>query len=145
MGMKRRSTGCLRRASVTSTASQPVKVKRLIFLSDAFLLIHLVNQKKWRSPGRAEIPNIFGNDCFLKYEPAPSGQTCSLRASDPQKNISKRPWKPAGICPDIPQLPPLVRSANKLERKLRKALPGTTVSTLDPYNKYEGFTELGAG
>ena len=68
-----------------------------------------------------------------------------FRPSNPQKNVSKRPWLPAGKCPEIPQLPPLVRSANEFERKLRRALPNVPVSSLDPHNKYGGFKEIGTG
>jgi hypothetical protein len=62
-----------------------------------------------------------------------------------QKHISKHPWRPAGICTDIPQLPPLVRTSNEFEKRLRKVLPKVSVSTLDPRNKYDHFKEIGTG
>ncbi|KAI9263356.1 kinase-like domain-containing protein [Phascolomyces articulosus] len=132
INLKRRSTGCLRRPSLlsTDTAVSSTRMK-----------------EKWRAPGKSEIPNIFGTDCFLKYaEGLPTHKTYSLfRPYNPQKNVSKRPWLPAGKCPEIPQLPPLVRSANEFERKLRRALPNVPVSSLDPHNKYGGFKEIGTG
>ncbi|KAI8147368.1 kinase-like domain-containing protein [Fennellomyces sp. T-0311] len=128
MNLKRRSTGCLRRPSLLSTDTAVSTIK-----------------EKWKAPGRSEIPNIFGPDCFLKYEALPTQKTYSLRPYNPKKNVSKRPWLPAGKCPEIPQLPPLVRSANEFERKLRRALPNIPVSSLDPHNKYGGFKEIGTG
>ncbi|KAI9322810.1 kinase-like domain-containing protein [Dichotomocladium elegans] len=126
--LKRRSTDCLRRPSVLSAHS--------LGTSDNHI------KEKWRVPGRYEIPNIFGADCFLRYEAHPARH---LRPSHPEKNVSKKPWRPVGRTPDIPQLPPLVRSANEFERKLRKALPNIQTSTLDPNNKYDGFRQIGTG
>ncbi|EPB81887.1 STE/STE20 protein kinase, partial [Mucor circinelloides 1006PhL] len=130
LSMKRRSTGCLRRDSVYSNKS----TKSTDFS----------NTKVWRSPGYYEIPNVFGSDCFLKPEPLIE-KTYTLRTVNLQKHISKHPWRPAGNCTEIPQLPPLVRTANEFERKIRKALPKVPVSSLDPRNKYDGFKEIGTG
>lgn len=104
----------------------------------------LKNTQVWRSPGYYEIPNVFGSDCFLKPEPLIE-KTYTLRTINLQKHISKHPWRPAGNCTEIPQLPPLVRTANEFERKIRKALPKVPVSSLDPRNKYDGFKEIGTG
>ncbi|KAF1800134.1 kinase-like domain-containing protein [Mucor lusitanicus] len=130
LSMKRRSTGCLRRDSVYSNKS----TKSTDFS----------NTKVWRSPGYYEIPNVFGSDCFLKPEPLIE-KTYTLRTVNLQKHISKHPWRPAGNYTEIPQLPPLVRTANEFERKIRKALPKVPVSSLDPRNKYDGFKEIGTG
>ncbi|SAL97593.1 hypothetical protein [Absidia glauca] len=132
MTMKRRSTGCLRRASFYSTKSTKS--------ADA----SQINKEVWRPPGFYEIPNILGSNAFLKPEPH-TEPTYSLRPYTPQKHICKRPWLPAGKSPDIPQLPPLVRSENEFERSIRKALPKTQVSSLDPRNKYASFKEIGTG
>ncbi|KAL9555391.1 hypothetical protein MBANPS3_002390 [Mucor bainieri] len=130
LSMKRRSTGCLRRDSVYSNKSTNTT--------------DFSNTKIWRSPGYYEIPNVFGSDCFLKPEPLIE-KTYTLRTVNLQKHISKHPWRPAGNCTEIPQLPPLVRTANEFERKIRKALPKVPVSSLDPRNKYDGFKEIGTG
>ncbi|CAO3600561.1 unnamed protein product [Absidia cylindrospora] len=132
MTMKRRSTGCLRRASFYSTKSTKS--------ADA----SQINKEVWRPPGFYEIPNILGSNAFLKPEPH-TQPTYSLRPYTPQKHICKRPWLPAGKSLDIPQLPPLVRSENEFERSIRKALPKTQVSSLDPRNKYASFKEIGTG
>ncbi|CEP19251.1 hypothetical protein [Parasitella parasitica] len=131
LSMKRRSTGCLRRDSVYSNKS----TKSTDFSN---------NTKVWRSPGYYEIPNVFGSDCFLKPEPLIE-KTYTLRTVNLQKHISKHPWRPAGNCAEIPQLPPLVRTSNEFETKIRKALPKVPVSSLDPRNKYDGFKEIGTG
>ncbi|KAI7892358.1 kinase-like domain-containing protein [Mucor mucedo] len=128
--MKRRSTGCLRRASVYSNKSSKST--------------ETSNTKVWRSPGFYEIPNVFGSDCFLKPEPI-SEKTYKLRSPNLQKHISKHPWRPAGNCTEIPQLPPLIRAGNAFEKRVRKALPKLPVSSLDPSNKYDGFKEIGTG
>ncbi|KAI8876611.1 kinase-like protein [Backusella circina FSU 941] len=130
LALKRRSTGCLRRASLYSN-------KSLKSTTDAFT-------KVWRSPGNYEIPNVFGNDCFLKPEPV-SEKTYHLRTPNLQKHISKHPWRPAGPCSEIPQLPPLIRTENEFERRIRKALPKIPVSSLDPCNKYDSFKDIGTG
>ncbi|KAI8371771.1 kinase-like domain-containing protein [Radiomyces spectabilis] len=130
--MKRRSTGCLRRASFYSTKS----TKSMDSTNNP--------NKVWRPPGFYEIPNILGSDAFLKPEPIQE-KTYSLREYNPQKHISKRPWLPAGLCSEIPQLPPLVRPENEFERRIRKALPKIQVSSLDPRNKYGGLKEIGTG
>ncbi|KAI8642587.1 kinase-like domain-containing protein [Parasitella parasitica] len=131
LSMKRRSTGCLRRDSVYSNKS----TKSTDFSN---------NTKVWRSPGYYEIPNVFGSDCFLKPEPLIE-KTYTLRTVNLQKHISKHPWRPAGTCTEIPLLPPLVRTSNEFETKIRKALPKVPVSSLDPRNKYDGFKEIGTG
>ncbi|KAI9349330.1 kinase-like domain-containing protein [Pilaira anomala] len=128
--MKRRSTGCLRRASVYSNKSSKST--------------DISNTKVWRSPGCYEIPNVFGSDCFLKPEPIVE-KTYRLRTPNLQKHISKHPWRPVGNCTEIPQLPPLVRTENEFEKRIRKALPKLPVSSLDPKNKYDGFKEIGTG
>jgi hypothetical protein len=80
----------------------------------------------------------------LKPEPYQGKKKYSLREY-PKTPISDKPWVPAGPSTEIPQLPPLVRSENEFERKVRKALPKVQVSTLDPRNKYAGFKEVGTG
>lgn len=128
--MKRRSTGCLRRSSVVSAPSSTKNN----------------NNKVWRSPGHYEIPNVFGSDCFLKPEPNLFPQNNFLRTINVEKHISKHPWRPAGLCTEIPQLPPLIKTGNEFEKKIRKALPSSVqVSPLDPRNKYDGFQEIGTG
>lgn len=87
---------------------------------------------------------MFGSDCFLKPEPIAS-KTYKLRTLNLQKHISKHPWRPAGLCTEIPQLPPLIRTENEFEKRIRKALPKLPISTLDPKNKYDGFKEIGTG
>ncbi|KAI8989435.1 kinase-like domain-containing protein [Pilobolus umbonatus] len=129
MTLKRRSTGCLRRVSLYSTKSAEGN--------------NNTPKEIWRPPGYYEIPNVFGNDCFLHAEPY-SNPTLGLREY-PQKRISDKPWVPAGPRTEIPSLPPLVRSENEFERRVRKALPKIAVSTLDPRNKYAGFKEVGTG
>ncbi|KAI8084636.1 kinase-like domain-containing protein [Halteromyces radiatus] len=126
MALKRRSTGSLRRrlSCNMETNATPTKI--------------------WRAPGFYEIPNVLGSDCFLK--PNDTKTTFELRQSQPEKNICKRPWLPAGICTIIPQLPPLVRPSNTFERHLRKTLPtSVSISCLDPHNKYNDFCEIGTG
>ncbi|KAG0172490.1 signal transducing kinase of the PAK [Apophysomyces sp. BC1034] len=129
--MKRRSTGCLRRPSFINAQEKA---------SQSSLTSNTV--KAWRPPGFYEIPNILGSDCFLKPEVEP--KTYDLRTFNPNKNISKRPWLPA-FNSEIPQLPPLIRSENEFERRIRKALPKIQVNSLDPRNKYGGFKEIGTG
>lgn len=132
LNMKRRSTGCLRRSSVISSTSAATTT--------------VLTTKVWRSPGHYEIPNVFGIDCFLKPEPNLIPQVAMLRTVNVQKHISKHPWRPAGLCSEIPQLPPLVRTGNRFEKKIRKSLPSSVqVSSLDPRNKYDGFQEIGTG
>ncbi|KAI8339491.1 kinase-like domain-containing protein [Chlamydoabsidia padenii] len=129
MTLKRQSTGSLRR--------------RISTLSSLNKSVDSNAAKIWRPPGFYEIPNVLGTDCFLKPDSATGYQ---LRPSNPQKHISKRPWRPAGIDTDIPQLPPLVRPTNTFERLLRKVLPpSVSISTLDPHNKYDHFHEIGTG
>lgn len=99
----------------------------------------------WRPPGFYEIPNILGN-AFLKPEPmASAAKTYRLRPYTPNKHISKKPWLSVGPHSEIPQLPPLVRTENEFERRIRKALPKVQVSSLDPRNKYGDFKEIGTG
>ncbi|KAI8971236.1 kinase-like domain-containing protein [Pilobolus umbonatus] len=129
--MKRRSTGCLRRDSIYSNKS----IKSADMTSTA---------KVWRSPGYYEIPNVFGIDCFLKPEPMPE-KTYRLRTVNLQKHISKHPWRSASPYSEIPQLPPLIRTENEFERRIRKSLPKVPISSLDPRNKYGGFKEIGTG
>ncbi|ORE11195.1 kinase-like protein [Rhizopus microsporus var. microsporus] len=129
MTLKRRSTGCIRRSSFYSTKSSETN--------------NTVIKEVWRPPGYYEIPNVFGPDCFLKPEPNPK-KTFTLREY-PDKPITNKPWYPVGPTTEIPQLPPLIRSENEFERKVRKALPKIPVSTLDPKNKYTGFKEVGTG
>ncbi|CDS11995.1 hypothetical protein LRAMOSA04191 [Lichtheimia ramosa] len=128
MTMKRRSTGCLRRSSFLSTKSSVGSGS---------------GKEAWRPPGFYEIPDILGN-AFLKPEPS-NEKTYSLRPYTPNKHISKKPWLPVGPHSEIPQLPPLVRTENEFERRIRKALPKTQVSSLDPRNKYSNFKEIGTG
>ncbi|KAI9310644.1 kinase-like domain-containing protein [Dichotomocladium elegans] len=129
--MKRRSTGCLRRQSFMNASTKSS--------------VNGGPAKVWRPPGFYEIPDILGN-AFLKPEPpASSEKTFSLRPYTPSKHISKKPWLPVGPQPDIPQLPPLVRTENEFERKMRKAIPKVQVSTLDPRNKYADLKEIGTG
>ncbi|CDH55382.1 serine threonine kinase [Lichtheimia corymbifera JMRC:FSU:9682] len=117
------------------------------------LIMKAKHREKWRAPGRYEIPNIFGHDCFLKYEALPNNthQLFFFRPYDPQKNVSKKPWIPVGRTPEIPQPPPIIRpvassASSDFERKLRKALANkVAVSSLDPNNKYDGFKEIGTG
>ncbi|KAI8880254.1 kinase-like protein [Backusella circina FSU 941] len=130
IALKRRSTGCLRRASFYSTKSTDTNNPN--------------GKEIWRSPGFYEIPNILGPDCYLKPEPYQGKKKYSLREY-PKNPISDKPWVPVGASTEIPQLPPLVRSENEFERKVRKALPKVQVSTLDPRNKYAGFKEVGTG
>lgn len=104
-------------------------------------------QEIWRPPGFYEIPNVFGPDCFLKSEPYKEN-TFSLREYLSSNKLEKRRWYPVGPTTEIPQLPPLVRSENEFERRIRKALSHQkkiSVSTLDPRNKYAGFKEVGTG
>ncbi|KAI8380802.1 kinase-like domain-containing protein [Blakeslea trispora] len=131
LDMKRRSIGCLRRDSVYSNKS------------NAEFANHITT-KVWRSPGFYEIPNVFGSDCFLKPEPV-SEKTYHLRTFNHQKHISKHPWRPAGFCNEIPQLPPLVRAENGFEKRIRKAIPKISISSLDPNNKYGALKEIGTG
>ncbi|KAI9475510.1 MAG: kinase-like domain-containing protein [Benjaminiella poitrasii] len=134
MALKRRSTGCITRQSsfyhnTTTATSQQAK-------------------EIWRPPGFYEIPNVFGPDCFLKAEPYSNKNTFCLREyPSTNKSDEKRRWCPVGPTHEIPQLPPLIRSENQFERKIRKALSHQqiTVSTLDPRNKYCNFKEVGTG
>ncbi|KAL0091071.1 kinase-like domain-containing protein [Phycomyces blakesleeanus] len=140
--MKRRSTGCIRQNSFnTSKNNSTITTTTATTATTANQ-----NTKIWRPPGCYEIPNILGSDCFLKPDP-PTAQekTYSLRAYNPTKHISKRPWLPAGPRSEIPQLPPFVRPENAFERNIRKAVPKIQVSSLDPRNKYGSFKEIGTG
>ncbi|KAI7850378.1 kinase-like domain-containing protein [Circinella umbellata] len=131
--MKRRSTGCLRRGSFINNASSTLSQGTC------------AGNKVWRAPGNYEVPNILGN-AFLKPEPpVPAAKTYSLRPYNPGKHVSKRPWLPVGPHSEIPELPPLVRTENEFERRIRKALPKIQVSSLDPGNKYGTFKEIGTG
>ncbi|KAI9247525.1 kinase-like domain-containing protein [Sporodiniella umbellata] len=130
ISLKRRSTGCLRRASFYSTKSNEANPT--------------VTKEIWRPPGHYEIPNVFGPDCFLKPEANPK-KSLTLREYLDKPVVSNKPWYPVGPATEIPQLPPLIRSENEFERKIRKTLPKTPVSTLDPRNKYTGFKEIGTG
>ncbi|KAI7899027.1 kinase-like domain-containing protein [Cokeromyces recurvatus] len=131
--LKRRSTGCITRQSSFYTTSNNNNHTKEV----------------WRPPGFYEIPNVFGSDCFLKPEPYNSKNTFCLREypSTNNKSSEKRRWYPVGPTHEIPQLPPLIRSENQFERKIRKALSHQqiTVSTLDPRNKYTNFKEVGTG
>ncbi|KAK4513269.1 uncharacterized protein ATC70_011837 [Mucor velutinosus] len=133
MTLKRRSTGCIRQPSYYSSTSNNNTA---------------VTKEIWRPPGFYEIPNVFGPDCFLKSEPYKEN-TFSLREyPSSNKFAEKRRWYPVGPTTEIPQLPPLVRSENEFERRIRKALSHQkkiSVSTLDPRNKYAGFKEVGTG
>ncbi|KAI9023086.1 kinase-like domain-containing protein [Phycomyces nitens] len=133
MSMKRRSTGCIRRTSFNGSKTTSTATSGNL------------NTKIWRPPGCYEIPNILGSDCFLKPDLPTHEKTYSLRAYNPTKHISKRPWLPAGPRSEIPQLPPFVRPENVFERNIRKAIPKIQVSSLDPRNKYGGFKEIGTG
>ncbi|KAI7876082.1 kinase-like protein [Lichtheimia hyalospora FSU 10163] len=133
MTMKRRSTGCLRRGSFLDASSKSITSQGGI------------SKEVWRPPGFYEIPDILGN-AFLKPEPmASAAKTYSLRPYTPGKHISKKPWLSVGPHSEIPQLPPLARTENEFERRIRKALPKVQVSSLDPRNKYGNFKEIGTG
>ncbi|CDH59527.1 hypothetical protein RO3G_01252 [Lichtheimia corymbifera JMRC:FSU:9682] len=134
MTMKRRSTGCLRRGSFLDASSKSITSSQ-----------GGIGKEVWRPPGFYEIPNILGN-AFLKPEPmASAAKTYSLRPYTPGKHISKKPWLSVGPHSEIPQLPPLARTENEFERRIRKALPKVQVSSLDPRNKYGNFKEIGTG
>ncbi|KAI8073131.1 kinase-like domain-containing protein [Gongronella butleri] len=140
VGMKRRSTGCLRTRRISTTSSN--KSFALSTTQPRSSASH--HHRVWRPPGFYEVPNVLGSDCFLK--PCAPITVYALRESNPQKNICKRPWLPAGISTDIPKLPPLVRPKNTFERQLRKSMPKSlSISTLDPNNKYANFYEIGTG
>lgn len=134
MTLKRRSTGCINRrsSSIYSTTSTT---------SNA------MGKEIWRPPGCYEIPNVFGPDCFLKPD-VEQQKKYNLREYPTTNRISEKPWYPVGASTEIPQLPPLIRSAeNEFERRVRKALSPKKiqVSNLDPRNKYSGFKEVGTG
>ncbi|ORX51348.1 kinase-like protein [Hesseltinella vesiculosa] len=127
--LKRRSTGCLPSRRISTSSNKSIAFNISTPTSSPY------QHKAWRPPGFYEIPNVLGSDCFLK--PTDPITVYALRQSNPQKNISKRPWLPAGINIDIPKLPPLDRPKNTFERQLTKCLPKSIcVSTLDPNNKY---------
>ncbi|KAI8984117.1 kinase-like domain-containing protein [Mycotypha africana] len=94
--------------------------------------------------------------CILRTYPSPNSNNNNNKASNfsgqNQKHSSSNncnipPWRPAGNCKDIPQLPPLARRVeNEFEKRIRKALPKLiSVSSLDPRNKYDGYKEIGTG
>ncbi|GAN01964.1 mitogen activated protein kinase kinase kinase kinase 1 [Mucor ambiguus] len=126
MTLKRRSTGCIRQPSYYSSTSNNNTT---------------VTKEIWRPPGFYEIPNVFGPDCFLKSEPYKEN-TFSLREYPSSNKLAeKKRWYPVGPTTEIPQLPPLVRSENEFERRIRKALSHQkkiSVSTLDPRNNVNG-------
>ncbi|KAI8347351.1 kinase-like domain-containing protein [Blakeslea trispora] len=137
MTLKRRSTGCIRQPSFYSSTSNNTTTAAN-------------NKEIWRPPGFYEIPNVFGPDCFLKPEPYTDNKKAfNLREYPPSNRFEeKKRWCPVGHSTEIPQLPPLVRSENEFERRIRKALSHQkkiNVSTLDPRNKYAGFKEVGTG
>ncbi|CAO3609432.1 unnamed protein product [Cunninghamella echinulata] len=112
------------------------------------------NKKKWRPPGYYEIPNIFGTNCFL--QPTDHVYEYHLRKYNPSKNISKKPWLPAGLCKDISKLPPLLKRSSSestchsfitsFQHQLNSILPkNITISSVDPRNKYHDFEEIGIG
>jgi hypothetical protein len=85
----------------------------------------------------------------LKGDPYDNRNAFSLREYPSSNKIDdKKRWYPVGPSAEIPQLPPLVRSENEFERRIRKALSHQKkiqVSSLDPRNKYAGFKEVGTG
>lgn len=85
----------------------------------------------------------------MKPEPYHNKNAFSLREYPSSNKLDeKKRWYPVGPSTEIPQLPPLVRSENEFERRIRKALSHQKkiqVSTLDPRNKYAGFKEVGTG
>lgn len=99
------------------------------------------HHKIWRPPGHYEIPDILGN-AYLKPSPPVA---FDLRPTDIAKQVSKRPWYPPSPNCRIPDLPPLVRTENKLELRLKKLLPKVSVRSTDPATRYTNFKEIGTG
>ncbi|KAI9356927.1 kinase-like domain-containing protein [Pilaira anomala] len=126
---KRRSTGNIQQsmsqaatATTTTTSTTSTKI--------------------WRPPGHCEIPDILGN-AYLKPSPPVS---FDLRPTDIAKQVSKRPWYPPSPNYQIPTPPPVKRTENKLEAKLRKILPKrVSVRSSDPSTRYTNFKEIGTG
>ncbi|GAA5807135.1 hypothetical protein MFLAVUS_000486 [Mucor flavus] len=120
---KRRSTGNIQQSmSQTTTTTTSTKI--------------------WRPPGHCEIPDILGN-AYLKPSPPVS---FDLRPTDIAKQVSKRPWYPPSPNYQIPSPPPVKRTENKLEAKLRKILPKrVAVRSSDPSTRYTNFKEIGTG
>ncbi|KAH8550790.1 kinase-like domain-containing protein [Umbelopsis sp. PMI_123] len=102
-----------------------------------------LKQEIWRPPGNYEIPDILGK-AFLKPTLMPSELAATLRAYNPTKNVSKRPWYPPSSHATIPNLQPVVRK-NDFEARIRKALPKFAVASADPRSMYQGFSEIGTG
>ncbi|OBZ86943.1 Serine/threonine-protein kinase pakA [Choanephora cucurbitarum] len=126
---KRKSTGNLRQSVCSpSSISRPSNTT--------------TTSKIWRPPGHCEIPDILGN-AYLKPSPPVS---FDLRPTDIAKQVSKRPWYPPSPNFKIPDLPPVVRTENKLEAKLRKILPSkVSVRSSDPSARFANFKEIGTG
>ncbi|GAA5804818.1 hypothetical protein HPULCUR_010326 [Helicostylum pulchrum] len=95
----------------------------------------------WRSPGCYEIPNILGH-AYLKPDPPVA---FDLRPLDLSKQISKKPWYPPNPYYNVPPLPPLARSENKFEAKIKKMLPKVSTRSSDPRTRYAQFKEIGTG
>ncbi|OZJ03377.1 hypothetical protein BZG36_04494 [Bifiguratus adelaidae] len=97
----------------------------------------------WKSPGKgAEIPDILENAFIIRY---PTAAITSKR----DKTQKQPPWLPSSHYAQIPELPPWpvsrVVSLQSFEKRLRKALPKLTISTMDPNAQYVGFAEIGTG
>ncbi|KAG2214933.1 hypothetical protein INT46_004734 [Mucor plumbeus] len=125
---RRQSTGVIKRT--TSSLSQPTK-----------LTSQSLSKNIWRSPGCYEIPNILGH-AYLKPDPPVA---FDLRPLNLSKQISKKPWYPPNPYYEVPPLPPLARSGNKLEAKIRKMLPKISIRSSDPRTRYAQFKEIGTG
>ncbi|KAI8081873.1 kinase-like domain-containing protein [Gilbertella persicaria] len=99
-------------------------------------------QTVWRSPGGAcEIPDILGH-AYLKPD---LPVTFHLRPLELAKQITKKPWYPPNPYYTIPPLPPLTRSNNKLENKIRTMVPKLPLSCSDPHERYNQFEDIGTG
>lgn len=58
----------------------------------------------------------------------------------------QRPWYPPSPNYQIPNLPPIKRSENKFEAKLRKLLPKKiSIRSSDPSTRYTNYKEIGTG
>ncbi|KAL7314715.1 hypothetical protein PS15m_006252 [Mucor circinelloides] len=125
---RRQSTGVIKRAA--SSLSQSTKLTSQSLSKDV-----------WRSPGCYEIPNILGH-AYLKPDPPVA---FDLRPLNLSKQISKKPWYPPNPYYEVPPLPPLTRSGNKLEAKIRKMLPKISIRSSDPRTRYAQFKEIGTG
>ncbi|KAI7889812.1 kinase-like domain-containing protein [Mucor mucedo] len=123
---KRKSTGNLHQQSMSQTTC----------------MSRSTTTKIWRPPGHCEIPDILGN-AYLKPSPPVS---FDLRPTDIAKQVSKRPWYPPSPNYQIPNLPPVKRSQNKFEAKLRKLLPKKiSIRSSDPSSRYTDYKEVGTG